>query len=305
MDGGGGGSGRRTSKCMDGFSDGRRDDSDINRILLKYRPIAPKPVVGGSSTGGGGSSTLSGKRTKRKYVRVSNRCKKKEGADTEEKRIVTLQLLPERSDPETERTSTAQLDIAVGRDSSDSDLRALEYMEMNSNDNNNFNFNININNWFPAVGGGRSRLIESWVTVESVTGTCTGTAEEDDNISSSHNQLETDSCPGFISKVENGRVEWVNTAYRRMVGCGSDVRAEVVVWVDIKAEAAAVLGRVIRGFSCWVKVQYYEDEVNRKRPLSMVVPCDAWRVENGGFAWRLDARAALCLGILTDNNGCH
>ncbi|KAE8688944.1 hypothetical protein F3Y22_tig00110946pilonHSYRG00042 [Hibiscus syriacus] len=29
---------------------------------------------------------------------------------------------------------------------------------------------------------------------------------------------------------------------------------------------------------------------------SLTVPCDVWRMNGGGFAWRLDINAALCLG---------
>lgn len=283
MDSGDGGAGW----CMEG---GRGVDRDINRILLKYRPIAPKPVVGGSDLSISGSSLLTGKRTKRRYVRVSSgRCKNKD-KNKEDKRVVTLQLLPERVDSE-----------GYG-DAKNSDLTALE------RDNNNNNFDVNSNH-SPSDGVFRSivssRVAESWIVVESV---------EDNLYANDHqvmwndnfvqHQLEGDTYPGFISRAESGRVEWVNEAYRRMVGCGSSAISHsplIVVWLKIKEEFAEVISRVGNVFSCWVKVQYNNNEDGR-RGVSMVLPCDAWRVENGGFAWRLDARAALCLGFVTDSS---
>lgn len=302
-----GGNGR----CMEG------GESDMNRILLRYRPIAPKPVVGGS---GGGSAVLIGKRTKRKYVRV---CKDKSVG--KQRLIETLQLLPEKADLKAEIT---QLSVGSG-DSYGSDLKAeitqlsvvsgdsygsdVRVLEQNNDDNNNNNFE---NIWYAADVGG---VIESWVTVESVVvdervseESNRWFVEDEDRLLMNDNfvrqQFEGESRPGFIAKAESGRVELVNEAYRRMVGCNrTDVRSGCVktvsVWLEIKEEVAEVISRVRSAFSCWVKVHCNREEDGR-RGVSMVLPCDAWRVQRGGFAWRLDTRAALCLGIVADTDGC-
>ena len=97
-----------------GGGGGARDKTIINRIMLRFRPIAPKPAVGASPPGGSvpenmSKALLAGKRTKRKYVRVrrnsgysrKNRSKsfeESEKKDDLENTVVTLQLLPEKID---------------------------------------------------------------------------------------------------------------------------------------------------------------------------------------------------------------
>ncbi|KAK0589566.1 hypothetical protein LWI29_015890 [Acer saccharum] len=100
--------------CMLRWAGGAQEKTvNMDRIMLRYRPIAPKPV------GGGGSDSknvlVNNKRSKRKYVRVSKnniggyRRKKKTttqvldgtgSKDGTDDKMVTLQLLPERADSE-------------------------------------------------------------------------------------------------------------------------------------------------------------------------------------------------------------
>ncbi|KAF2305984.1 hypothetical protein GH714_009279 [Hevea brasiliensis] len=46
-------------------------------------------------------------------------------------------------------------------------------------------------------------------------------------------------------------------------------------------------------FTCWVRLQYTWP----KEKFSQMFPCDVWKMESGGFAWRLDVKAALSLGL--------
>jgi hypothetical protein len=90
---------------------GVQDNAIINRMMLRFRPIAPKPATGGSGTGGPAvdskNAFVTKGRAKRKYVRVrknSGYRRKKRKAEEETKEMETLQLLPEKSEsaPESE-----------------------------------------------------------------------------------------------------------------------------------------------------------------------------------------------------------
>ncbi|KAJ6418130.1 hypothetical protein OIU84_001503 [Salix udensis] len=112
--------------------------------------------------------------------------------------------------------------------------------------------------------------------------------------------MEKDTCPGFISD-DYGRVTWTNEAYRMMVGQGEGGDRQVFVWLAMKEKvpmAVTVAGH--KAFTCRVRVQYQKYDtcrVNLKEKISIVtVPCDVWRMDSGCFAWRLDVKAALCLG---------
>jgi hypothetical protein len=83
-----------------------------------------------------------------------------------------------------------------------------------------------------------------------------------------------DTCPGFISD-GYGRVTWINGAYREMMGEG-------VVALVMKVNGV----RVVQ-FACG----------SGRERNSLTVPCDVWRMDCGGFAWRLDVKAALSLRL--------
>ncbi|KAJ0832634.1 hypothetical protein HanPSC8_Chr15g0680931 [Helianthus annuus] len=142
-----------------------------------------------------------------------------------------------------------------------------------------------------AVHGGK--VMESWITTESLTGACEvgrwlGYADE-----MIRKNLENDSSPGFISNCFD-EVEWVNLAYRRIGDpCGGPA-PDVVVWLAIKFEKLAPV-KYWHCFSCRVRVEY--EFLNKKS--HMMVPCDVWKMDSGGFAWRLDVGAALCLGRIS------
>lgn len=288
-----------------------RDKTIINRIMLKFRPIAPKPAAVGSSSGpispDKKSPHLTSKRVKRKYIRVgkihnnsgSGRRLIDTGSSAEEETpkasldsaIVTLQLMPEKTDfqgfPGT--GSWCRIDPTVAK------IRDLPTW-MNQNDPK---MSRSVGNKCVSAGPDRTAVVprvmalESWVTVESVTDTCMDvrglgcTDEEKMRI------LEKDTCPGFISDSSN-RVKWVNEAYKRMVVSQCEEQqaeaAEVRVWLVTKANLPPY---AYPGFTCRVRVQYYTWQ---KEKCSKMVPCDVWRMECG-LAWRLDIKAALSLGL--------
>ncbi|KAK4803601.1 hypothetical protein SAY86_003418 [Trapa natans] len=136
--------------------------------------------------------------------------------------------------------------------------------------------------------------------------------------------LELDTSPGFVSDASD-KIRWVNRAFTRMVtAMGGRIsrmppsfpQAVATVLVVKKEED---LPRQLRSFSGLVKVRLQQEHHGScgedGRLLlpgilkscsgwrqQVVVPCDVWRLEGGavgGFAWRLDLKAALTLGRLS------
>lgn len=280
---------------------GAQDKTIINRLMLRFRPIAPKPTVGEPFPGNPGSDNKSlllvNKRSKRKYVRVcKNNTRKKDdnnnknnynnknsSSDQErsEQGVVTLQLLPESGDECKEPRHNPP-------SSSDLDPTAEVMQEYHVVDEEN----QNPPTWLEIGPSATDPTgpVESWVTVECVTDACMSGAELNGSSSGTFDverimeHLERDTCPGFISDGSN-RVSWVNGAYRRMIGVtGPD--GEVAVRLVVKEK----LPWQYAPFSCQARVQYNK--------CQKMVPCDVWRMDfNGGLAWRLDIKAALSLGL--------
>lgn len=127
--------------------------------------------------------------------------------------------------------------------------------------------------------------------------------------------LGRDTSPGFVSDSSN-KIRWVNGAFRRMV---TPMEGQISSRPLHPQEVAVVLvakdelPRRFRAFSGQVKVRlqqgYYrrygvDEKFMWEKSCSkwqQVVPCDVWRMDcgAGGFAWRLDLKAALTLGRLS------
>ncbi|VVB04187.1 unnamed protein product [Arabis nemorensis] len=263
-----------------------QDKVSVDTLMLRYRPIAPKPTT--DQTGDNNNNNYSrygmSKRTKRKYVRVSKnnsstcRGKSRSGVsdDREHSEVVTLQLMPEKSDISGENTPLDQ-------DSLDPTVKTIIGEKARETDT------------WGTFNGGVTADVETWVTVESVTCVCDGG-------SSSHaagctdveivDNLGKDTCPAFVSDGLN-RVVWVNEAYRRIVsGEESSSSPDVVVWL-VADEFTAGMCCNYRAFTCRVRIQYTWQETK----YTKTVPCDVWKMEFGGFAWRLDTTAALTLWL--------
>ncbi|XP_010528181.1 PREDICTED: uncharacterized protein LOC104805340 [Tarenaya hassleriana] len=290
----------------------------IGNILQRFRPIAPKPVVGGclnktddEAIGGTRISIGRNRRFKRKYVRVrkdnnnhsnSNRYYKVEmtraqtadlckdaGSDGSgsHRDIVTLQLLPEKGDDLGTREAVFNFTDSTGK-----------YCKAN----NTYGDPLPGENYtVMSLSQSRRTVADSWVTVECVTGTCTDEAIRSQlgrTDTERVRHLEGDTCPGFVSDGSN-RVRWVNGSYRRMMGVTGeeDVRVWVLVTVDQMGEMAC-MGDIYGAVTCRVRVRCestWHEEKSRS-VVKMAVPCDVWKMGSGGFAWRLDVEAALCLG---------
>ncbi|KAK6924705.1 hypothetical protein RJ641_009031 [Dillenia turbinata] len=277
-----------------GGGGGAYDMSKIDRIMLRFRPIAPKPTMTSSTTGSSVSEkSNTGRpvgRKRRNNVSQSSNSKKRRrrvkdsytpssSSSPEEEKVslptmvpVTLSLMPETSEKKLEsqaerkmkqeRVRSSPIWLCFGGNDDQADRAAMMMPQP-------------------------MRLVGSYVTVECVTDSWL----EEDGLGSTDEEkmkgLEEDTCPGFAS---DGlyRVWWTNGAYKEMMGVES--MGEMVVWLVLKGSLPPV---TVRGFTCSVRLQYTSA---RSSSHSLTVPCDVWRLDAGGFAWRLDVKAALSLG---------
>ncbi|GLT43384.1 hypothetical protein SLA2020_173350 [Shorea laevis] len=272
-----------------------QDKTVINQ--LRFRPIAPKPVTGELGSGGSlfddKNSLLSRPRSKRKYVRVrkniGHKRRTRRTSSEQEKKIVTLQLLPEKTE---QSTTASDLDRPVGTKTSAVIAESIHQQPpVWLNCHNRLIYDTCAVQSPDRTAMVKREVLESWVTVECVTdSTCMEARALGCTDLDRMKNLEADTCPGFISDGLN-KVQWVNTAYRRMLTVreGNDVRSpEIRVWLVLRER----LPYLSAAFSCWVMIQY----TWQKEKWSRTVPCDVWRMDGGGFAWRLDVEAALSLG---------
>lgn len=277
--------------------------SKVDRIMLRFRPIAPKPAIAGSASGAAAidAPVKATRSAKRRCVRerrastaaaaAANGGGKKRRSLSEEKKkpdvtVVTLPLLPET--PDRKEPSQSRRSDLSSSPSSDLSLHSNPITIRKES------VPVSTQHFMSDPVGlvltpQPFRPVGSWVTLERVTGTCLdcagveSTEREEEMVVRG---LDGDTCPGFVSDCWN-RVTWTNEAYRRMVGGGEG--EDVVVGLAIKD----IIPETLLAFSCRVRVQH----TCRKERHSLTVPCDVWRMMRcGGFAWRLDMNAALSLG---------
>ncbi|KAL3344711.1 hypothetical protein AABB24_023917 [Solanum stoloniferum] len=268
------------------YGGGPHDTTIMNRIMLRFRPIAPKPVAGGSSDGftpeNNNTELVTKRRAKRKYVRVkkSSKCKSnkedeanKDGSSLYENNgaALTLQLMPESSS-------------GVKNSLENSGSRPF-WMNFQKSENSE-TFPVGSDQIDRMVEMQKKRVVESWVMVDRMTNALVDVEALGSTDMEKMKNLEADTCPGLISDCLD-RVQWVNLAYRRMVDPleGSGNSPELVTWLVVKEN---IFLPYSSAFACTVRILYTKN--------SQTMPCDVWKMEFGGFAWRLDAKAALRLG---------
>ncbi|XP_061366559.1 uncharacterized protein LOC133309769 [Gastrolobium bilobum] len=269
--------------CIARYATGTCHMSTMDRIMLRFRPIAPKPVAGGASSDGSSSESSDAfsknGRTKRKYVRENNTTGKRRIRRRKTPvPVVTLPLIPETPDP---------------KDPPVRDLTLSAGEEVQNNNNKNMPVWLSFENrstakvepyWYCGAMD-QPAMRYSCVTVVCVTDTWVegdglGSTDEERRV-----KMSSDTCPGFISD-GYGRVTWTNGAYGEMMGN----EGEGLVLLVMKVSTVVLYP----SFTCRVRVVQYA--CGRERN-SLTVPCDAWRMDCGGFAWRLDVKAALSLRL--------
>ncbi|XP_075661029.1 uncharacterized protein LOC142630861 [Castanea sativa] len=298
-------------------ANGVYDMSKMDMIMLRFRPIAPKPAAGAGSSAGSSPEKAdayvkSGGRGKRRYVKSNNsnnssnssgssssgnsgsnkRCNsnKKRKASPE---VVTLPLLPETPDrkvsPARLSTPAEKKEVAAAARANLPALLSFDGKKKNNSSDHQVGFWSSDRTVVMGVG--------SCVIVECVTDTWTvdgqlGSTDEERRMS-----LERDTCPGFVSD-GLGKVTWTNGAYRKMMMMDHHHdHHEVAVCLVVKEESLReIMARTLSytSFTCRVRLVQY-DTCGKERS-SITLPCDVWRMDSGGFAWRLDVKAALSLG---------
>ncbi|XP_049393153.1 uncharacterized protein LOC125857584 [Solanum stenotomum] len=286
--------------CIARYAGGAYDMSKVDRIMLKFRPIAPKPAAAGSSVS---STTTTPQKTevpvrtgrwKRRYVKENNKNSKRSNSGSSPSGRKRKAPSPEENESSGKTVSGGETVVTLPllSESPERKDRSVDVVKKNAPIWLSFGGNQGNNNGQLQGYGGVMfpqpvRVVGSWVKVESVTGAWVegyglGRTDEEKLIN-----LERDSCPGFISDGLN-RVRWANKAYKAMVGEGA---GEVVVWLVMKDDVRLPDNKSTAAFTCRVRVVRCGKEKN-----SLILPCDVWRMDGGGFAWRLDTEAALSLG---------
>ncbi|KAL4584813.1 hypothetical protein LXL04_009423 [Taraxacum kok-saghyz] len=280
--------------------------SKVEMIMLKYRPIAPKPVSAGLGSGSSTTESNGGyvkcRRGKRKYVRVNaNKTKKNKKVTTSsspppplvEETVVTLSLLPETPDRKVNSPGKSFADL-------------LSSTEIKNKCNFSNRKSAPAPRWLSFGGFDPTVVVKpppppprrlqvmstSYVTVECVRVTdglgivCTDMERV--------MNMEMDTCPGFISDSRD-RVVWTNMAFRQMVGGGEEMSV-VLVRKDNWTPSPVIYST----FTCKVKISsathYHSPTASPPASVTRTLPCDVWRMERGACAWQLDVKAALSLG---------
>lgn len=300
--------------CVARYAGNPYDLSTMDWIMLRFRPIAPKPAANGSGSGNSGAekSSLYVKtgRGKRRYVR--NKRKKNDSSDGSSTASVTKKCTYRNRKRVKSQSSEENESINGGSRGSGGEKDAVVTLSLlpetpereDSRSVKGFPTGINFGSgesrdagggfWMSGAAGMVAqplRVVGTLVHVECITQTrvngfgyggigWVGRGMLTD--------LERDTYPGFVSDGLE-RVVWVNRAYREMAAGLEE--EEVLVWLVVK-EGVQLPPESWPGFTCSVRVVTCGEEKSSRTLL-----CDVWRLEGGGgFAWRLDVKAALSLG---------
>ncbi|KAL2465444.1 hypothetical protein Adt_41295 [Abeliophyllum distichum] len=276
--------------------------SKMDRIMLRFRLIAPKPAAAdGSFSSSDGSSSSSVEKNdlsckdgngKRRWAKDGN-------------------ISVKRSNTRRKRKASSEDGVVNGKTASSESVSGGEtaftlpllpetpdVKESSRRGPQSSPLWLNFGNEGKHVGYGmddlpaalRRVVVGSWVRVECITDRWEhsdvyelGRTDEERMMN-----LYLDTCPGFVSDRLN-RVRWTNLGYKQMVqGDGAGAEA----WLVMNDGVALPVSWP--SFTCRVRVVTCR---LRKNPTtSLTVPCDVWRMDCGRFAWRLDKKAALSLG---------
>ncbi|KAL6552438.1 hypothetical protein OROHE_007802 [Orobanche hederae] len=311
---------QRGGCCITAYAGCPYDMSKVDRIMLRFRPIAPKPDSTDGSVPGGRNSGCAAPeyvgervktgRGKRRHGVIGDGCssttvsrrsncgrrRKSSPENTDSAGSVTgggkdvkiLPLLPEEPDVKGSPV------IALGR-SYPSWLSLGNEVKGGGGIVNQAADRSGLEDL--EAGMGRqvvAAAARSWVRVERVTDTWMaagwydsgGIGRTDEEMVMN---LHLDTCPGFITDGLN-RVRWANAAYKRMEAAEEVAASAASGCVVLDQGVALPVG--CEGFTCKVRVF----TCGKENKSAKTVPCDVWRMGCGWFAWRLDTAAALCLG---------
>lgn len=282
------------------------DNSIAYRMMLRFRPIAPKPVDGQSVPTDMPTDKTNGRngRVKRKSARIrknkhynSNRKSSNRISPPEQsiltneqgsrgKSLMTLQLLPTKRSDDKEDLKNDEVWCNIAENSENPDLGYLCQWN-DKEDNQTIDFVE-----YKKVVMQKTIRIETWVTVEKVTNTCMDGVGLGFSDVDKMNNIRLAPCPGFVSDF-SGKVQWVNEAYKKLVSDEEDNKEHQPTEFGVQLVVKEELPYSYPSFACTVRLEYALGWRKRSR----IVPCDVWRMDFGGFAWKLDIKASLSLGL--------
>ncbi|KAL3512586.1 hypothetical protein ACH5RR_025303 [Cinchona calisaya] len=318
--------------CIARYGGNIHDVSKVDRIMMRFRPIAPKPATHSSGSGGSGNSTPDNGssayaktgRGKRKYVRrMGGKSESNNNGSISVKKRCNCKrkyIRGGKSSSTGEDDSHGKSTLSTGSVSGGDDVVTLPLLPetptviVNQEESPARGTFEKGPMWLNFGGSNESgsggfwmdgkvemmagpRIVGTWVRVECIISETwyeyAGLGGCTDDQKFMY--LERDTCPGFISDGLN-RVRWVNRAYKEMaVGQGEneeEEEEEEVLVWLVMKDGVQLPPKSWSAFTCSVRVITCGKEKN-----SVILPCDVWRLEGGrGFAWRLDTKAALSLG---------
>ncbi|XP_047050527.1 uncharacterized protein LOC124655715 [Lolium rigidum] len=248
----------------------------MGNIMLKFRPIAPKPAAMAPApvTAPAMATAAGARKGKRKAAAAGRRGRKPKKATAVATATATQKADVHKDKPLPSPSSSSSGTTSVA-DSSSPPPPPPTLMHASS---------PNKPADLPPAHVAALRPAASCVTVEAVTATwrdgeapaAPACAGEDDD----------EEAPAFASD-RWGRVTWTNLAFSRAASASDVVLAA-------RDGAAVPAWGACAGFTCRVRVAC---GASPRRGGSLVAPCDVWRVGDGGYLWRLDLRTTLTLSL--------
>ncbi|KAJ4819011.1 von willebrand factor A domain protein [Rhynchospora pubera] len=263
----------------------------VGRIMLKYRPIAPKPaaMAPAATAAADLKSAPVGGRFKRKAsagMATGTRPGGKRGRKPKKANTTTTTTTttPPQAEDREEKCSSSSSSITTTTSVDSSSLVTLPLMP-ESPEVKPVPVVGQVNkNATAVVVPTPVRPVGSWVTVQGLTDIWRDEVPVMPGVTS-------DEAPALVSDGW-GRVTWANEAYKNLVTGGGEEGEEVSVGLVTRGLAPA--WGTCGGFTCRVRVKY---ACRKKGKVSLAAPCDVWRIDGGGYAWRLDIKTALSLSL--------
>ncbi|KAG6482216.1 uncharacterized protein LOC122013651 [Zingiber officinale] len=298
---------RRGGCCLAMYGGGDAEATwKMGRIMLRFRPIAPRPAVS-SPAAASVVAELSPVGRKKGRKSTGDRCGGRKARKVEAKPSPSSKVDRKASTSSASSSSTTTSTMICSP--TIVTLALMPVAEEKRDDlaerqSPGTERPLLVPAWMGCEAAARvpRRLtaVGSWVTVECVTDTWRDGEVAWRSDEAVRAALAADDCPGLVSD-ERDRITWTNAAYRRMVsGAVSDVvggggRAGAdEVRVGFVARAAVPASGSCRAFTCRMRVHYARPT---GRASSLAAPCDAWRLDGGGSAWRIDVKTALSLSL--------
>ncbi|KAF3334227.1 hypothetical protein FCM35_KLT20831 [Carex littledalei] len=259
----------------------------VGRIMLKYRPIAPKPAAMAPAVSGTAdlkSTPCSGKLKRKAPAGTGPGTRLGSKRGRKPKKANTIPNQTEERDEKCSSPSSSTTTTTTSVDSSS--LITLPLMPESPEVKPVPSASPANETVAAVVVPTPVRPVGSWMTVEGLTDIWRQEVPAMPGITS-------DEAPALVSDGW-GRVTWANGAYKNLVTGGGEEEGEEEVRVGLVTRGLVPAWGTCGGFTCRVRVRY---ACRKKGKVSLAAPCDVWRLDGGAYAWRLDIKAALSLSL--------